>query len=57
MEENILMYAACPICGQKVCKAEEASAVEILCPRCNNLVRVEIKNQIVKVKILGKLKQ
>ena len=57
MQEKLLMYAACPICGQKVCKAEEASAVEILCPRCNNLIRVEIKNQIVSVKILEKPKQ
>ena len=54
MQEKLLMYAACPICGHKICKAEELSAVEILCPRCSNLVRVEIKNQAVIVKIKEK---
>lgn len=47
-------YAACPICGRKLCKAENGSAVEILCPRCSNLVRIEIKNEVIHVFLLEK---
>lgn len=36
------MYAACPICGYKLCKGESGSDVDILCPRCGKLVRVVI---------------
>ena len=36
------MYAACPICGHKLCKGESGSDVDILCPRCGKLVRVVI---------------
>lgn len=50
------LYAGCPICGHKVCKAEENTAVEILCHKCGNLVRVEVKNQTVHVCILERSK-
>lgn len=36
------MYASCPICGHKLCKGENGSEVDILCPRCGKLVRVGV---------------
>ena len=48
MSQNNNYYAACPVCGHKVCKAEEDTAVEILCHKCSNLVRVTVKDRIIR---------
>lgn len=34
------MYASCPICGYKLCKAENGSDVDIKCQHCgeNNCI-------------------
>lgn len=42
------MYAACPICGHKLCKGESGSDVDILCPRCGKLIRVHISDNEVR---------
>ena len=49
-------YAACPICGHKVCKAEEPTTVEILCHKCGKLVRVEVKDETVYARIIERIK-
>ena len=42
------MYAACPICGHKLCKGENGSEVDILCSRCGKLIRVHISDNEVR---------
>ncbi len=42
------MYASCPICGHKLCKAENGSDVDILCPRCGKLIQVQVVSNEVK---------
>ena len=42
------MYAACPICGHKLCKGENGSEVDILCSRCGKLIRVHIADNEVR---------
>ena len=54
--EKIKLYAACPICGHKICKAESPTTVEILCHKCGKLVRVEVKNDTVHTRIIEKTK-
>ena len=49
-------YAACPVCGHKVCKAKEGTAVEILCHKCSSLVRVSVKDHVIHTQILEKEK-
>ena len=41
-------YAACPICGYKLCKGEDGSNVDILCPRCGKLIQVIITQNDVR---------
>ena len=54
MSQNNNYYAACPVCGHKVCKAEEGTAVEILCHKCGQLVRVLVKDHVIQTKIIVK---
>lgn len=54
MSQNNNYYAACPVCGHKVCKAEEGTAVEILCHKRGNLVRVTVKDHIIRTQIMDK---
>lgn len=35
-------YAAYPVCGHKLCKGENGSQVDILCPRCGRLIKIII---------------
>lgn len=49
-------YAACPVCGHKVCKAEEGTSVEILCHKCGNLVRITVKEHVIRTQIVDKEK-
>ena len=54
MTENIMrtdiikMYAACPKCAHKLCKGENGSAVEIVCPRCSTIVRIVFQDNQVQ---------
>lgn len=35
-------FAVCPNCGQKLCKAEPGSVVEMTCPSCKQAVEVTV---------------
>lgn len=35
-------FAVCPLCGKKLCKAEEGSKVEVQCPVCKEQVEVVV---------------
>jgi len=51
-------YATCPICGYKFCKAKVCYEMELLCPKCNSEILVnldEIKG--VSSKLIKPLKQ
>ena len=42
------LYAACQICGYKLCKGAAGSDVDILCPRCGKLIQVIITQNDVR---------
>lgn len=48
MGTSMKFYAACPICGYKLCKGEDGSNVDILCPRCGKLIQVIITQNDVR---------
>lgn len=39
-----MFCATCPICGHKILKGENGTAVEALCPKCNRLIRIEVND-------------
>lgn len=43
-------FAVCPYCGQRLCKAEEGSVVEMQCPNCKEYVEVQIVKDVVTTK-------
>lgn len=43
-------FAVCPICGQKLCKAEAGSVVEMVCPGCKQQVEVIVSQTSVTTK-------
>lgn len=43
-------YAVCPVCGQKLCKAEAGSVVEMVCPGCKQQVEVIVSQTSVTTK-------
>lgn len=43
-------FAVCPLCGQKLCKAEEGSIVEMQCPSCKQYVEVTVQSDSVTTK-------
>ena len=47
------LYAACPICGYKLCKGENGSDVDILCPRCERLIRVVVTENGIKTEVIN----
>lgn len=42
-------FAVCPVCGKKLCKAEDGSVLEVQCPHCKEQVDVVVENGIVSV--------
>ena len=36
------MYASCPICGYKLCKAENGSDVYIKCQHCSKIICISL---------------
>lgn len=42
-------YAVCPFCGYKLLKAAEGSFIELLCPKCNEKVVIEIKDNKLSI--------
>lgn len=55
--ENKTLYSACPICARKLCKGESGSTVEIFCPRCSTIVRVEYGDNYVLTTVLDSRKK
>lgn len=43
-------FVVCPNCGQKLCKAEPGSVVEMTCPCCKKPVEVIVGNDAVTAK-------
>ena len=39
--QKVKLFASCPVCAHKLCKGDTGSVVEIYCPRCSTIVRVE----------------
>ena len=33
------LYVSCPVCGRRLCKADNGSEIEIICPHCGKPVR------------------
>jgi len=54
---NEIMYSACPICARKLCKGDNGSMVEICCPRCSAIVRVEFNDKQVTTTLLESQKK
>ena len=44
------LFAICPICGKKLCKAEEGSSVDIQCPECKTQVEIVVTKETVSTK-------
>ena len=44
------LYAICPMCGKKLCKAEEGSTVDIQCPECKEHVEIDVTKETVSTK-------
>lgn len=55
MNENKL-FATCPVCAYKLCKGLNGTRVDIVCPRCKNLIYIFIEHEKVKTEILEKRK-
>ncbi len=51
------LYACCPICGHKMCKGDEGTSIDAVCPRCGKLIRIQIKDGNVLLTPLEKLKR
>lgn len=43
-------FAICPVCGKKLCKAEEGSTVDIQCPDCKEQVEIVVTKEAVSMK-------
>lgn len=43
-------FAICPVCGKRLCKAEEGSTVDIQCPDCKEQVEIIVTRETVSAK-------
>ena len=43
-------FAICPVCGKRLCKAEEGSTVDIQCPDCKEQVEIIVTRETVSTK-------
>lgn len=51
--KNIEMfYITCPKCGKNIGKGENATRIEVICPRCKSTLQAEIVINSVEVKII-----
>ena len=55
INENKL-FASCPVCAHKLCKGYNGSKIEMICPRCKNLIHIFIERDKVKTEVLEKRK-
>ena len=44
------LFAICPICGKKLCKAEEGSLVDLQCPECKSQLEIVVTKEAVSAK-------
>lgn len=42
------MYVSCPICGRRLCKAENGSDVDIICSHCGKVIRIQVSANEVR---------
>lgn len=42
MSSNSKLYATCPLCGRRLCKAIPGSEIEIECGKCQNSVLISV---------------
>ena len=54
--EKEKLYATCPVCARKLGKGENGTKIDILCPRCKNMIAVIIEKDIVNTFVLEKKK-
>lgn len=47
------LYATCPKCGKKFCRAKEGSEIEMQCPSCKEQVVVVVTDGAVTVRCVG----
>lgn len=40
-------FAICPVCGKKLCKAEQGSSVDMQCPECHEQVEIKVTQETV----------
>lgn len=36
------LYVSCPVCGRRLCKADNGSEIEIICPHCGKLICIHV---------------
>ena len=54
---NAKLYATCPACGRRLCKAVPGSELEQDCPKCQNIVLIQVDpdgkviTQIIQTKV------
>ena len=48
------LFATCPVCTCKLCRGDKGSRVDIICPRCKNLIAIKIEKDTVKTTLLEK---
>lgn len=47
------LYATCPKCGKKFCRAKEGSEIEMQCPACKEQVLVVVDDGAVTVRCVS----
>ncbi len=43
-------FAICPVCGKRLCKAEEGSTIIIQCPECKDQIEIIVSKMTVNTK-------
>lgn len=41
------LFAICPFCGKKLCRAEEGSSVDIQCSECKSQVEIVVTKETI----------
>lgn len=44
------LFAICPFCGKKLCRAEEGSSVDMQCSECKSQVEIVVTEETVHTK-------
>ena len=46
-------FACCPVCAHKLCKGEKGCYLDIKCPRCGEVIHIEI-GDVITTRIVSK---